>query len=204
MHEQHSSQAWEYERIFHREDPVWQQEKKRMEEGMMEALCCKDVLEINCGTGYWTERASFAAKRIIGTDRSVRSLEIARAKQLSPDKVRFELADAYNLASLPGWYNAGLANFWLTRVPPDKIRLFLDQFHLRLGPGATVFMADHIASSKCPPLEELQQTFGADSLHGCKSKYELEDRLLDYFEPYAREIKIHAGDSCWWLSYKAV
>lgn len=59
-------------------------------------FCEKDILEIACGTGYWTEKIAKTAKSIHAIDVNEAVIEIAQQKNLG-NKVRFEVADLYNL-----------------------------------------------------------------------------------------------------------
>ena len=71
-------------------------------------------------------------------------LAIARSKTLPADKVEFRQGDAYALDSVPGPFDAGLANFWFSHLPKSRIDEFLTTFHARLVRGAVVFMADNV------------------------------------------------------------
>jgi ubiquinone/menaquinone biosynthesis C-methylase UbiE len=64
-------------------------------------LAGKHVLEIACGTGYWTEVISSSAASIIAIDINDEVLEIARSKKLNQQKVLFQRADAYALPAFP-------------------------------------------------------------------------------------------------------
>lgn len=57
----------------------------------------KTVLEIACGTGYWTERMAKTASLVWATDINENLIEIARNRMTSGN-VTFEVADMYKLA----------------------------------------------------------------------------------------------------------
>jgi ubiquinone/menaquinone biosynthesis C-methylase UbiE len=56
----------------------------------------KDVLEIACGTGYWTNIISGSARSITASDLNDEVLEMARSKNYKCD-VQFIKDDAYTL-----------------------------------------------------------------------------------------------------------
>jgi demethylmenaquinone methyltransferase/2-methoxy-6-polyprenyl-1,4-benzoquinol methylase len=59
------------------------------------------ILEVACGTGYWTAVLSSGATSVVATDAGTEGLEIARAKLLSSGtRVEFRQADAFALAGL--------------------------------------------------------------------------------------------------------
>ena len=56
----------------------------------------KSVLEIACGTGYWTERIAKTATSVFATDINKSVVEIALRRQ-TKNNVRFNVADMYHL-----------------------------------------------------------------------------------------------------------
>ena len=55
------------------------------------------VLEVACGTGYWTEQLAQTAAFVLATDINEEVIEIAQSKKLPEEKVRFALADAFSV-----------------------------------------------------------------------------------------------------------
>ena len=110
---------------------------------LREALRARHVLEVACGTGYWTACAAGVALRVTATDASLAMLAEAREKPL-PANVELLARDAYDLHDLPSDFDGGLATFWLSHVPRARLRAFLDGFHARLVAGAVVYLADNV------------------------------------------------------------
>lgn len=207
----YSRRAREYESIYHRDDPVRQSELAELERCMHNALKERDVLEVACGTGYWTERAAAAARRVTATDMTMETLDVAVAKGLSPDKVRFIRADAYGLEKVPGPFNAGLANFWLSHVPKARLNAFLDGFHARLDPGSIVFMADNSYVEEVGG--ELFHREGEEDTYKLRTlsdgtQYEIlknyyrADDLIGLFTPRAAELQVQVSSCFWWVRYR--
>jgi SAM-dependent methyltransferase len=140
----YSRRAREYEQIYQRDDPVRQGEQDESVEAMRKALRERGVLEVACGTGYWTAILAEVAQHVVAIDSAREMLAIAREKGLPPKRVEFREGDAYALESVPGSFDAGMVNFWFSHVPKARIDEFLQGFHVRLGPGAIVFMADNV------------------------------------------------------------
>src|SRR5262245_32800279 len=111
MQEYYNRRAKEYESIYHRDDPVRPYELADVAAAMRNTLSGLDVLEIACGTGYWTEQLAGYARSITATDASPQMLEIARTKGMPPS-VSLINADAYDLGTVQGSFRGGLANFW--------------------------------------------------------------------------------------------
>src|SRR5438094_480838 len=124
MQEYYNRRAEEYEQIYHRSDPSRQAELDMLAGSMCADLAGLDVIEIACGTGFWTERLSTCARRIVATDASDEMLRIATAKSLPPN-VQFTRVDAYDLSKVGGTFSGGVANFWFSHVPKGRLAGFL-------------------------------------------------------------------------------
>src|SRR5438874_920005 len=94
------------------------------------------VLEVACGTGYWTVLVARTAAALVATDAVDEPMQIARAKEYGPHSVRFEIADAYALDPALGRFDAAMAIFWWSHVPRSRIGAFLSSLHAPLEPGA--------------------------------------------------------------------
>ena len=101
------------------------------------------VLEVACGTGYWTECIAPRATEVVAVDLAEEAMAIARAKAYPPERVYFETADAYALPATLGTFGGAFAGFWWSHVPRGRIAEFLDSLHARLEPGATVALLDN-------------------------------------------------------------
>jgi ubiquinone/menaquinone biosynthesis C-methylase UbiE len=140
----YSNRAREYEKVYFRDDAVRQQEQSRIQDIMKKVFENKRVLEVACGTGYWTQFVAEAADHITAIDFSDEVLSIAEEKNIPANKVSFYQGDAYQLENVPGSFDAGFANFWFSHIPKTRIQEFLKQLHYRLGTGSQVFLADNV------------------------------------------------------------
>ena len=137
----YARRAREYERVY--EKPERQADLVRVRDWLRAMLAGHRILEIACGTGYWTAELAPVASGIVATDASPEVLTLARQKRYPPNRVRFEIADAFALADVSGDFTAGLAAFWWSHVPRERQTAFLAGFHARLGAGATVILVDN-------------------------------------------------------------
>lgn len=143
LSEYYSKRAKEYERIYHRDDPVRQSEQNEIAAAIKEVFKDLRVLEVACGTGFWTTFLSEVANNITAIDISDEVLVIARSKKYQC-VVNFQNADAYKLPFERNAYDGGMAHFWFSHIPKEKIELFLDGFHRVLMDDAPVFMTDNV------------------------------------------------------------
>src|SRR6478752_652450 len=95
----YSKRAHEYERIY--EKPERQRELAWLRERIPAILARRTVLEVACGTGYWTQYIARQARHVHACDINETVLEIAREKPLPPGRVDFFHADAVALEGVP-------------------------------------------------------------------------------------------------------
>jgi demethylmenaquinone methyltransferase/2-methoxy-6-polyprenyl-1,4-benzoquinol methylase len=141
LEEYYARRAAEYERIY--AIPERQDEIKLLVEVLVSFARGRRLLEIACGTGYWTEILAGAAAEITCIDSVTEVLEVARQKGLPSDRVRFVCADAFSLDEVPGDFEAGFAGFWWSHVGRERLAEFLAVLHRRLGPGARMLFFDN-------------------------------------------------------------
>ena len=137
--EYYRRRAREYEAIYAK--PERQTDLALLRTLIPERLRGARVLEIACGTGYWTQLIAQAAASVLATDLAEEPMRIAEAKSY-PGNVAFRSADAYALQGL-GRFDAAFAGFWWSHVPRGRIEAFLASLHGCLESGARVVMFDN-------------------------------------------------------------
>ncbi len=137
----YSRRAPEYERIYHK--PERQEDLRTLEALFVRMLADRDLLELGCGTGYWTERLAPWTRSILAMDASEEMLELARRKRYPEGRVRFQAGNAYRAEALPGAFSAVFAGFFWSHVPRQELASFLARLHARLGPGGRVVFTDN-------------------------------------------------------------
>ena len=140
--EYYRKRAGEYEEIYEWNDPDRQREQDLLSTAIQDSLRGRDVLEVACGTGWWTRILSESAKSIMATDLGDEVMDIAREKKYGCP-VTFRREDAYNLSFEDDSFNGGLAFSWFSHIPSEFIDRFLDEFHRVLAEGSRVFIADN-------------------------------------------------------------
>jgi ubiquinone/menaquinone biosynthesis C-methylase UbiE len=211
MVEYYSQRASEYEEIYHRDDPPRQKELAQMAQQLRDACLQRSVLEVACGTGYWTEQIASAATDVTAVDASEGMLQLARQKLGAREGVRFVTGDAYNLDNVPGTFTTGVAMFWFSHVPRARVAEFLEEFHRKLDKGAVVFLADNV---NVPGVggELVNDPNGSDTFklrqlkdgshHRILKNYYAQSELRSLLEPYARSLETHFGAAYWYAKYE--
>lgn len=209
MKEYYNQRAKQYEEVYHRDDPIRQKELLEMGVAVEDAMRGKCVLEVACGTGYWTERVAKTAAHITAVDAAPKTLAIARTKNLPRDKVEFQLGDAYRLNAVES-FDAGLAMFWFSHVPKARIAEFLRGFHAALEKGSTVFMAENMLQEgiggdliRKPGIEDTfkRRMLADGSVHEVLKNYYDRSELEALLTPFATDLRIDMGTCFYRMQY---
>jgi len=137
----YARRASEYDDIYRK--PERQGDLRAIEQWLPSVFRDAAVLEVACGTGYWTQFIAPAAAQVLAVDSSQETLDIARGR-VAAGKVRFEVGDAYDLSPRLGRFDAAFAGFWFSHVPKARRQAFLHGLDALLVPGAKVVLLDNL------------------------------------------------------------
>ena len=141
LRQYYAARAREYERIY--EKPERQTDLTRLKELLPPMVANCRVLEVACGTGYWTQFLVQEARSIVAVDANAETLEVANEKAWPSGRVSFRTADAYLLPDELGMFDAAFAGFWWSHVPVRDRSRFLNSLDRRLVPGAKAALLDN-------------------------------------------------------------
>ena len=213
MEEYYRRRADEFETVYHRAGPVRRAELKLLVHAAQEALRGRRVLEVACGTGYWTQFISESAREITATDSVEAVLNIARRKAYHCP-VAFRLENAYRLSFKAEEFDGGLANFWFSHLPKHRVDRFIAGFHRTLRPRASVFLADNVLVPDVGG--ELIRRAGDDNTYRrrtlrdgsehiiIKNYYSAEDLLAIFGQhvPGLSAANVFIGQHFWYITYR--
>lgn len=121
----------------------WFAEVAEVEAALESARLAGDLLELACGTGWWTERLARTARSLHCVDASPEAIALNRARLAGaglppPD---------YEVADLFAWqparaFDAVFFSFWLSHVPDTLFDRFWALVASSLKPGGRVFFVD--------------------------------------------------------------
>lgn len=124
----------------------------------------RDVLEIACGTGNWTQVLARRARSVLATDINESMVAIARSKSYAGDTVSFQVDDAYTMAAIRDGFTASFAADWWSHVPNSRLRPFLELLHSKLEPGSRVVFVDMLRRDH-PDLTPYRQDEDGNLIH---------------------------------------
>lgn len=135
----------------------WHGEVAMAEEALTAAQLAGDVLELACGTGWWTERLARTARSLHCVDASPEVIAFNRARLIGAG---LPLPD-YEVADLFAWepdrtYDAVFFSFWLSHVPDRQFDHFWSLVAKALKPGGRVFFIDSAPSETSGPLDRCE------------------------------------------------
>ena len=140
MEAYYAKRAREYDDVYLK--PERQSDLRLIEGWLPPRFAGASVIEVACGTGYWTQFVAPVATRVVALDPSPETLEIARSRVTS-STASFVTGDAYALSPSLGSFSAAFAGFWFSHVPIGRRREFLGSLAALLRPGARVVFLDN-------------------------------------------------------------
>jgi SAM-dependent methyltransferase len=205
----YARRAAEYERVYAK--PERQADLARLHESLPRLFAGETLLELACGTGYWTPLLAARAASVHAVDANEAVLAIARAKPYARGNVSFERADAY---ALPRWrrrYGACFAGFWWSHVPRLRLDGFLAGLHARLAPRARVLFLDNrfVEGSSTPILrvDAAGDSWQARRLedgssHEVLKNFPAAEEVLRRLAPQASELRWRTLGHYWTVDYR--
>ena len=91
----YADRAYEYDRTYLR--PERQKDIKKLHKLLKNLLSGHTVLEVACGTGYWTKTIASVSNFITAVDINSKVLQIAKNREIPSNKVIFIQDDIYLL-----------------------------------------------------------------------------------------------------------
>src|SRR5688500_11159852 len=107
--EYYRRRAAEYDAIYSK--PERQADIATLGAKLASLVAGQRILEVACGTGFWTRHIAQTARQVLATDINQEVLRIARERLTGFSNVQFVTAYAFTLAEVAGEHSASLAVF---------------------------------------------------------------------------------------------
>jgi SAM-dependent methyltransferase len=205
----YAQRAAYYERVYFK--PERQDDLRAMEAWLAGQFTGHRVLEIACGTGWWTAHGAATAAHWRATDLNPETMAVAQAKPAMPATVRFQTVDAYSLAELgDAQFDAAFTGCWWSHVPLARLPGWLATLHQRLAPGALVVMLDNsYVQTSSTPLSRRdadgntyqQRTLDDGSAHEVLKNFPSAEQAFGMLGPRARDPQWITWHHYWALRY---
>ena len=209
----YAERAASYETVYAK--PERQADLRALEAWLPARFAGRRVLEIACGTGWWTPHGARDAAHWLATDANEETLAIARTKRLPAGKVDFRVLDAYAPEALGAErFDAAFAGFWWSHVPHARLAPWLAALHERLEPGAVVVLMDNLyvpgSSTPIARRDDEGNTYQVRALPGGGTREVLKNfpdeaqarAAVTASGPRPRDLCWHAWPHYWALTYR--
>jgi demethylmenaquinone methyltransferase/2-methoxy-6-polyprenyl-1,4-benzoquinol methylase len=203
----YAARAAEYDRIYAK--PERQRDLRAIEQWLPTVFAGRSVLEIACGTGYWTQFIAPVAARVNALDAAAETLRIARSR-VPAAHVDFMEGDAYRLPQELAGFEGAFAGFWISHVPRSRVREFLTGLDRALARGAKVVLLDnrYVEGNSTPICEtdsggntyQLRKLDDGSSYRVLKN-FPTQHEMREGLGGLAREIRFHEWEYYWAVEY---
>jgi len=140
--EYYRKRAETYEEIYYRDQPDRRKEIDDEVIRVRELARDKSILELACGTGYWTKVMSETAREITSSDVSDEMLSIAKRKPaVAP--VTFVQADMFNHVWPEVNFQVVAVGFWFSHQPRQEYDRFFDLISRPLVKDGSIWLIDN-------------------------------------------------------------
>jgi len=199
--------ASNHDRIYDKAER--QEDLEAMRGHVAEILRGHTVLELACGTGYWTRIIAETADKVVATDVNPEMIAMAQLRKLDPAKVSLRVADARALPDDLGDFTAVFIGFWWSHVKREEYERFLAQLKARVGKDVLVVLLDDDyveGSSETVARTDLEgNTYQIRSTpdgerYEIPKTYPSDSALRKKLASSVREIKIVRNEFYWLLS----
>ena len=203
----YKDRAGEYEEIYFK--PERQEELKRIEDILKDTFKKKTVIEIACGTGYWSERISETAKSIFATDINDSVLEVARNKGYSKNNVNFQNHDLFSF-NPEERFESLFGGFIWSHIKLQELDNFFDKVNNLILPNGTIVLIDnnYVEGISTPVTDEDEfgntyqtRTLKDGSNHLVLKNFPREDFIREKLKSKAKEISFINLKYYWILKY---
>ncbi|HZV93324.1 MAG TPA: class I SAM-dependent methyltransferase [Caldimonas sp.] len=208
MKDYYAARAAEYDAIYRK--PERQADLRAIEAWLPPIFAGARVLEVACGTGYWTQFIAPVASALRAIDAAPETMRIAAAR-VDASRVRFEVGDAYALRPSDPACDAAFAGFWFSHVPKARRLEFLAGLQAVLVPGSTVVLLDNryvegssTTVSAADPAGDTWQvrTLADGSVHRVLKNFPGEAELRSLVEGIGTDVVHTSWPHYWALRYR--
>ncbi|MFH1699035.1 MAG: class I SAM-dependent methyltransferase [Candidatus Zixiibacteriota bacterium] len=140
--EYYQKRAAEYDKIYYRDNPERQAELKDLYLLSQNALAGRSVLDVACGTGFWTRIISEQARKITGIDINQTTLDKAGTKEFGCP-VEFITGDWRKMPETNKQFDGLLMTYVLSHVKRQDNDALREAIKSIIPPGSPAFLCDN-------------------------------------------------------------
>ena len=205
----YAQRASSYDEIYLR--PERQEEQAALFAQVAQLVAGQSVLELACGTGYWTRILAEHASHVVALDISTEMLEVAKARGLDSAKVSFQEVDICKLPPELAQQKFGVcfAAFWWSHVKRQEQDKFIQQLRAIVGSNCLLVLIDNsYVEGDSTPIARTDLDGNSHQL--CKQQdgttveilknFPSDSNLRKRFGALARDVRVHRSKYFWLLT----
>jgi protein-L-isoaspartate O-methyltransferase len=180
-----------------------QDELAQLRERVQHLLQGHVVLELGCGSGYWTAAIAEVCDTLLATDVNQGLIELAR-QRVPGDAVQWSVMDALDIPAGLGDFTAVFIGFLWSHLVRDEQETLLEHLRKRIGKDVLVVMLDDVQGE----LESVARTDAQGNTYQIfvapdgeryevPKNYPSDSALRKRLSPSVREIKIERTEHYW-------
>ena len=184
----YQKRAKEYDQVYQK--PERQNDLQQLQDYLKTTFANKKILEIACGTGYWTKTIAETCTAILATDVNTAVLAIAKTKNYNRGLVEFKELDFWQLKEPMTSYDAVFGGFIWSHILKKELPRFLTILQNQLNANGELIFIDnkYITGSNTPisrtdadgntyQIRKLQNGAEYEVLKNFPTKAEIEDLI---------------------------
>jgi SAM-dependent methyltransferase len=202
-----TARAATYQDIYQR--PESREELLVLHDKVADLMDGHAVLEVGCGTGYWTRQIADAAASVTAVDNNPAMLAVARqtSDEEGIEGIEWVEGDAYDLPA-SDQYTACFGGFWWSHLPRQHQTTWLNGLQKKLGKDTLLVLIDntYVEGSSTPiaHTDAEGNTYQIRTLAGERydilKNFPTDSALRKRFAAHAREIRVSRSEHFWMLS----
>ncbi len=154
LHLYYQNRAKEYDLVY--DKPERQNDLKKLHAYLKKAFEHKTVLEIACGTGYWTQTIAETCQMIHATDINSAVLEIAQSRNYNTPHVLFEQKDLWSFERVAEHMDGLFGGFIWSHLLKKDLPRFLNMVkNLVAQNGVLVFIDNKYVEGSNTPIARI-------------------------------------------------
>lgn len=192
----------EYNKLYHK--PERQDDLKLLGDHILSLSANRKVLELGCGTGYWTALMESNAEKIIATDFNDDMIE--QAKKVCSDKVDFRQLDYFKVHTLNDDFDMIYGGFIFSHIPLQTLKSWIVSMIDPYRKRVFVFTDNTFVASSSTTIAETdsfgntyqKRAIGDDQEFLVMKNYFSEEKLNEFLPDRAGEVN-HYRTTYYWL-----
>ena len=195
--EYYRQRANEYELVYQKSER--QSDLLKIEKYLEKQFIDKQIIELGCGTGFWTEKLAKKCKSILAIDINKEVIEIALVKSYTRNIVEFAINDLTKLENRESKLEGLFGGFIWSHIKKEEIQDFMKICFSQIKePCELIFIDNKYVEGSSTPINRVDENGNQYQIRRLKSgkEYEIVKNFPDQKE-FAKSINYELEEIEW-------